>query len=96
MKTKQLSKTTRMKISESCKKRKMPETWKDNVSSAVIARCAKPVMCTETGKRFESISSAARNLGVSPIQVSRVCRGLRYSVHGVSFSFCHKKEKRNG
>lgn len=88
MKNKVHSISTNKKISESCMKRKMPELWKENVVKAIIKRCAKAVYCYETGDQFESISSAARHLGVAPIQVSRVCRGIRSVVHGVTFKFC--------
>lgn len=79
--------TTREKIRDSCLRRVMPLGWKGNVKDAVIRRCAKPVYCKETGDEFESISAAARSLGVTPIQVSRVCNGKRSSIHGQSFIF---------
>jgi len=81
-----------MKISTACKKRELSETWRRNVAKAIILRCAKAVYCQETGETFESVSSAARSIGISPIQVSRVCRGLRYSVHGLTFAFCEEQK----
>jgi hypothetical protein len=48
---------------------------------------SKPVICNETRKKYKSISDAARAIGVHPIQVSRVCNGERFVVHGYTFSF---------
>lgn len=81
------SKETIQKIREASMTRVLPNTWKENVTRAIIERCAKPIICNETGKEFESISAAAEYYKVKPIQISRVCRGERYNVHGLSFSY---------
>jgi hypothetical protein len=82
--------SVRLKIRETCRKRVLTDQWKKNVTKAIIRRCAKPVYCFETRERYESVSAAARALGISPVQVSRVCNGLRYTVHGLTFSFWKK------
>jgi hypothetical protein len=79
--------SVRKKISTSCKQRIMTPQWKARLRAAILKRCAKKVICVETGKTYESVSAAARAIGVAPIQVSRVCRGLRESVHGLTFRF---------
>jgi len=78
---------TRQKISLAMKNRVLSSSWKVNVTRAIIEQWAKAVICNETGKTFESISEAARCYGLAPTQVSRVCRGMRNSVHGLTFSF---------
>lgn len=81
---------TKEKIRTSCRNRQLSCIWKENVTRAIIKRCAKPIICNETGEKFESISAAAEHYKIKPIQISRVCRGERYSVHGLSFSFINE------
>lgn len=78
---------TREKIRKTCLQRVMDDSWKANVRKAIIEKDAKPVICLNTGEYFESISAAARWLGIAPSQVARVCHGERLSVHGLTFYF---------
>jgi hypothetical protein len=48
---------------------------------------SKAVWCHETRKKYSSISAAAEEHGVKPIQISRVCHRERHTVHGLTFSF---------
>lgn len=81
------SEETKRKIARALANRTLSAEWKANVTRAIIEQWAKAVICNETGKKFESISDAARCYGIAPTQVSRVCRGVRKSVHGLTFSF---------
>jgi hypothetical protein len=98
-KNKKHSVKTRRKIQQTCLARSLSETWKFNVTRAIIRRCAKSVQDIETGEIYESISSAARAIGCAPIQISRVCHGDRTSIYGMRFSFVEsntqKKVKEN-
>lgn len=47
----------------------------------------KRVRCIETGQIFESGAEAARQLGVDPSHLSKVCRGKQKSTHGYHFEF---------
>jgi hypothetical protein len=81
------SEETKKKISETCLKRTFTEEGTRKRIRALVEVCAKPVECIETGKQYKSEIDAAKDLGVNPSQISRVCLGKRYSVHGVSFRF---------
>ncbi len=81
------SEETKRKIARALANRTLGLEWKANVTRAIIEQWAKAVVCNETGKKYESISEAARHHGLAPTQVSRVCRGVRKSVHGLTFSF---------
>lgn len=46
----------------------------------------KMIQCSN-GKIYESMLSAAEDLGVAPQHISRVCRGLRKTTGGYSFEY---------
>lgn len=81
------------KIRQSCLKREFPESVKRKIAEKNIEVNAKPVECTETGETFESISEAARKLGVAPTSISRVCHGERRTIKGYRYTFTVKVKK---
>ena len=46
-----------------------------------------PVVCKETGKRYESIGEAARQMGVCKTNIWRCAKGDAISVHGLHWGF---------
>lgn len=47
----------------------------------------KKVICVETGKIFESIHEAARQLNLNAQHISHCCNGQSYTHHGYHFEF---------
>lgn len=43
---------------------------------------AKPVVCIETGITYPSIKEAARQTGLNKCKISKVCRGIKYTMTG--------------
>lgn len=61
-------------------KQKQRELAKNNPKILeTIEKRKKPVMCIETGKKYNSISDAQRETGIDYCSISKVCRGLRKS-----------------
>jgi hypothetical protein len=87
MERKKLSEATKRKISMARKGKKLSLEWREKLKAAQLEANAKPVVCVDTEEDFESVSHAARELRVKPIQISRVCHGKRYTVHGLTFRF---------
>lgn len=54
--------------------------------SREVVRSSRPVICTNTGERFNSISEAARHIGVSYADL-RVAISRGYRCHGFSFTY---------
>lgn len=46
-----------------------------------------PVVCKETGKRYESIGEAARQMGICKTNIWRCAKGDTISVHGLHWGF---------
>ena len=74
------------KIRQSCLKYNH-SIWKEKRIEASNKACNKKVICITTGKEYKSESEAARELGLKPSQISRVCLGERNTVHKLSFRF---------
>jgi len=75
------------KIRATCLKIDRTKEWREKRINASNEVCNKKVICIETGKEYKSESAAAKELKVKPIQISRVVRGERHTVHGLSFRF---------
>lgn len=72
--------------------KKMSEALKDRKieTERYLEFCkeiSKPVMCIETGERYESISSAAKILGVSHVPISRAVNGKQTTAYGKHWKF---------
>lgn len=52
----------------------------------------KPVVCIETGERYESATFAASALGLAKTNISAVCNGKRKTTGGLSFSWATERE----
>lgn len=48
---------------------------------------AKPVRCITDGKEFISAKKAGDYYGITPTHISRVCRGVNKTTHGMLFEF---------
>jgi len=82
-----LSQETKEKISNTSKKRVFTEETRNKMTRGNIEINGKRVICVETGKEYESISEASRDIHTAPICISRVCNGKKNSIHGLSFRF---------
>lgn len=49
--------------------------------------CSKPVKCIELNMTYPSVNEASRQLGISRITISKVCRGLRKTTGGYTFNW---------
>lgn len=58
----------------------------EKMISATIARCSKPVVCSN-GIVYGSQKEAAESLGINGSHISDVCNGKRRKTHGYSFKF---------
>lgn len=47
----------------------------------------KPVVCTETGVKYDSIKDAARKTGLAKNKISYCCRGIRKTTGGFHWQF---------
>ena len=53
----------------------------------IILANSKKVVCLETGEEFESITKAAKQLNVSKVTLSKVCKGKRYTCGKLHFRY---------
>lgn len=67
------------------------EEWKRNLYEKVYEVNRKPIICTETGKIYESITQASRELNLKKSNVSKVCKGQLKSTHGLHFEYLLKE-----
>ena len=74
MSGRKLSEDTKKKMSTYAKSRGMIEITKKKFLEANEKRKI-PVICVETGTRYESTSEAARQAGVCKTTISRNCKG---------------------
>lgn len=99
---------TRAKISKANSGKKRSQETKDKIKKARLGtkrseitcnklkhskKATSPVVCNTNGQEFESIEDAAKALDLLPQAISRVCRGLRKTTGGYSFSYKKGKIK---
>lgn len=80
-KGKPLSKEHRKKIADSNRGKHMSEEAKDKIRES-RRHMMKPVYCHETGTTYESVSAAARALGVDKTNLTATCKGKHKHVGG--------------
>lgn len=75
-----LSEEARKKLSESLKEREFSDEWKQKLKQAKTGGSnprARKVKCVETDEIFECVSYAAKKYNITPLQISKVCKGIR-------------------
>lgn len=64
--------------------RKRGKEWSD-ISKAIFApyteKLKRPVICIETGERFESVTDVANSIGVCPSEIRQYCKRYRTAKH---------------
>lgn len=80
-KGRKLSKEHRQHMSEAHKGRKMSESAKNKLRESKRGSM-RPVYCIETDTTYESISAAAKSLGVSRSNLAATCKGKHKHVGG--------------
>ena len=70
------------KVSEKLKGRPRPEGG---------GRKPKKILCVETGEIFESVASAARNVGTSKTNICSCAKGKHETVKGFHWEYCEEK-----
>ena len=89
---KKLSEEHKLKISESCSKKRYTETEKSRMRLESV--CVKAIFCPELGRRFFSLGEAERELG---IKRSGICHALRHpgktagKINGVRLHWRYEK-----
>ena len=82
------SEETRKKRSEAHRGRTHTEDAKEKIRASK----QKPVVCLDTGQRYQSVEAAAASIGASPSLVAAVCRGVHKTTHGLRFQYCKREE----
>lgn len=86
LKGRPLSIETRRKMSEARKGRKISE----HMIIAMTKATSKKVLCVETGKVYESLSEAERQLGISFKNISNVLRGKSKTAGGYHWEYAEQ------
>ena len=73
--------------SEGTKQKQRESANKNPKILETIENRKKPVMCLETGKKYNSISDAQRDTGIDYCNISKVCRGLQKTCRGTHWIF---------
>ena len=79
---------TKRKMSEFNKGKTIPIETKQKMSEA--AKNKKPVICLDTGVVYESIRHAARDLGLYPQHIHKICNGVNKRTGGYRFAFAER------
>lgn len=80
------SEETKAKISNTLKGRSRPEEVKAKLRESNKNKNTKKILCSN-GKVYNSMREASEELGVLPQSISRICRGLKKTTKGLSFSY---------
>lgn len=68
-------------------KRKISET---KFANGMVSET--PVICIDTGRTYRSISDASRHTGCNTSAISKCCRGIYKSTHGLRWEYSDNKE----
>ena len=85
-----LSEWTRRHQSETFRRHMQEEEFRRSITERnrkIAAKHAKPVVCTDTGKIYESVKTAARDCAVDFRNLMRVLQGKRPRVGGLHFEW---------
>jgi group I intron endonuclease len=69
------------------KKLNLSKEQREEKSKKLMGRNNKAVICIDTGKKYESLKSAAQDIGCDSGKISMVCAGKRLTVRGLKFQY---------
>ena len=79
--------------------RKWQHTHPDEAYAIAVKRCLagvevnkRPVICLETGIRYESMADAARAINTSKSRISAACSGKTQTCHGMHWIYAEKEK----
>jgi hypothetical protein len=84
---KKLTKEHRAALSEAAKKRHVPCSDEKRIILSLNYPHQKPVYCYETNTVYRSVQFCARELGLSPSLVSRVCKNKQETTKGFHLKY---------
>lgn len=79
------------KISEKLKGIERSAEVRLNMSKAQV-KTKKPVMCIDTGEKFESVTDASKRFNIGKTLIVRVCKGQNQTAKGLKFEYINKGE----
>ena len=88
------SEETKKKIGETHKGKKLSEESKKNISNGRkgVRGKHRPILCIETGKIYDALIDAAKDIEVSSASICDVLKGRTKSCHGKHFKYCDEEE----